>query len=291
MKEIIFDEFIKFIVLVLKFLSIFGLSFLMLLVSSVIYYQSINFKLQNELGVILGDSQTEAALNDDTLSSYINLASSGTSLLYSYLKIKKIKECNPQIKTLILGIGSRSFEKEKESIWVLNEDIIEARCELIPFETYDELKEYNFSFGFINSLMNLPFRAVLRSLSSKPKLEIFGGYKPLKHNNLLLETTREHQIFGRNLDTSKFELKYLRKIKRFCFKNRIELIVVKLPNYQPYHYYYRPELDIILDRELDSLRIIDYSKLELDSSYYSDIIHMNLKGSYLLSSKLAADLN
>jgi hypothetical protein len=254
---------------------------------SIYYYRNINFNLGVKEKIILGDSQAEAGLNDSIINGYVNLSNSGTSLLYSYIKLRELKRSNPSLKSLILGIGARSFEKEKELKWVLNEDIILARSELMPFETTEEIKEMICQVGFWKGLLNLPFRTLKRAISSRPKLELLGSFKPLYSSNLNNEISKYSLLPKYLNDTSKFELKYLRKIKYYCQNNDIEFIVVKLPNYKPYFYYKSSELDSILNKELNSCKIIDYSKCNFDSSYYTDLIHLNEKG----AAKLSVDLN
>ncbi len=261
--------------------------FIILFSISIYFYKNLDLNDGNIEKIILGDSQAEGALNDSIIKGYINLSSSGTSLLYSYVKLKELKRRNPILKNLILGIGARSFEKEKELKWVLNEDIILARSELMPFETTEEIKEMFRQVGFWKGLLNLPFRALKRAISARPKLELLGSFKPLYSSNLNYEISKYSLVQKHKNDTSKFELKYLRKIKYFCQKNNIEFVVVMLPNYKPHIYYKSPELDSILKKELNSCKIIDYSKCNFDSSYYTDLIHLNEKG----ATKLSVDLN
>ena len=65
--------------------------------------------------IFAGDSNMETSVNDKIINNSINLAKSGDSYLYTYLKIKKlIQEDKTKVDTIVISFSPHNiFENDK----------------------------------------------------------------------------------------------------------------------------------------------------------------------------------
>lgn len=195
----------KFIKTFIKLISIFILLILaqMLLLKTFLNHKDkLNISKDKKV-LILGDSQTEAALNDSIINISINYSNSGDPIFFNYVKLKKIVSKNIHIKKIVLGftpnnLNSRGFyEVPKMKNKYIN------YFHFIDGEDYIDIIKYNYE-GFIRGITGL----------SKIMFKTYkiGGYRSLPSDNNKLEKDvikNQNKFYKRNPD--KVSIKYFLK--------------------------------------------------------------------------------
>ncbi|MGE5409533.1 MAG: hypothetical protein ACM3MI_01135 [Clostridiales bacterium] len=239
--------------------------------------------------LILGDSRTKYDLNDKILSNTFNLSNDADSYFYSYLKLKALTKSNPQITTLILSFSQHNIEKMIENRWLLNDTHINQRLKIyyVLLDTDDFL--FLLKQKPVEIFTNL-FPQIIYPLKLFQGRDLYGGFSDMDHNDLkeeidsyLKKTKGNEEEF---LESS-IETKYLDKIKEYCNIKRIKLILINPPLHKTlnskqenlYAYYNKHLLDV---------PFLDFSKLDLPDSCFSDLVHLSPAGSNYFSHYLQA---
>ncbi len=129
----------KFISNLLKILFVFGLIYSCIIVAN--YYHTKNTPLRippDKNILILGDSNTESAINDTILDNSINLSHSADPFFYSFLKLRKILPANNHIDTVLLSFSPHNLFKND---WTFNEKHIHSRFgQYYPLMTIEDIR-------------------------------------------------------------------------------------------------------------------------------------------------------
>ncbi|MEA4985563.1 hypothetical protein SDC9_50041 [bioreactor metagenome] len=272
-----------FKVIKISAIVIFLLLVLTVINSVIINYSNILVLDKSDNILILGDSQSKYAINDKLLNNVCNFSDNADSYFYSYLKLKKIKNKNPQIDTLLLSFSEHNIASYIEDRWLFNDTHLKSRLmfyyPLLDF--YDVLfllKEKPKSF-VLNSFMQ-----ILSPLYYYQKgNNVFGGYANLNRNNFNVEKQKFQNKSGSDNELvfaeSFYEKLYLDKIKEYCDINDITLIFISTP----IHKVKRNSQNILqryCKEKYQDVTFLDYSGLDMQDNYFADLVHLNPKGSY-----------
>jgi len=246
--------------------------------------------------LILGDSNSECAINDSIYKSSINLSASADSYFYSYLKLKKVMNTN-EIDTLLLSFSPHNIFNNGGQF---NDSYIYSR-----FKVYYPLMDEN-DFRFL--IKNNPF-AVFKSTPPIIKVTLENSVKVilnkpihygkfnLLNRNILIEV-QEKLKNGKKLPffeilekliISKHEIEYLNKIVSFCKKEKIKLFLVNTPKRKElleYPKYGVMEFNKFYDLNYSDIVYLDFSQLKMSNDFYGDFVHLNMKGSTYFSNLL-----
>lgn len=265
--------------------SIGILLLVILMIDRTLLNQSHLFVLDKQVhSLILGDSRTKYDLNDKILKNTCNLSNDADSYFYSYLKLKAIVKKNPQITTLILSFSQHNIQKIIEYRWILNDTHINQRLKIY----YVLLDPNDFLFLLLQkpkeSLVNL-FPQILYPLKLMKGRELYGGFSDMDHNNLdeeIKKYPKETEVQKEEFTESSIETKYLEKIKDYCKVNQIKLLLINTPLHKTlnskqeflYAYYKKYTWNV---------PFLDFSKLALPDSCFSDLVHLSPAGSNYFS--------
>lgn len=79
------------------------------------------YKLNDSVtGIIIGHSHAEGAYIDSLLPNTVNMAQSGESYFYSYIKLRKLLEANNNIRRVMIEVTNNNLEKEMDE-WTFGE--------------------------------------------------------------------------------------------------------------------------------------------------------------------------
>jgi hypothetical protein len=84
---------------------------LLFIVSFIVNLRTVrNYKFGTSINkVIIGDSHTQAAINDSILHNSINFSNTSEPYIYTYYKLTTLIKNNPQIDTVMIGVGYHNF--------------------------------------------------------------------------------------------------------------------------------------------------------------------------------------
>lgn len=249
--------------------------------------------------LILGDSHTEYAIDDNIFKSSLNLSHSADSYFYSYLKIRKMKNENPQIDTLLLALSNHNLLIEYEDKWIFNTGHLKSK-----FRIYTDLMSFS---DFIFLFMSNP-SGVIQGFFESPKYSIklllkgndlkerdLGKFQSSKRNSLEKDIElRKKNNKQRSLEYSEIEKGYLFDIIDFCNKNDIKLIFISTPLHPEYIKSKGKEFKLLnefYNSNLSEFEFLNFSNFDISDEHFQDSDHLNAKGAKLFTTHLMKEMN
>jgi len=285
-----------FIKVFLLFTPIVLYSIAVLLIVKFFIYSSILFKIPCEKDIIiLGDSHTECAIDDNIFLRAINISASAHAYFYSYVKLREFLKSNSHIKKVILSFHGGSIGKSRDN-WIFGEEYMKARVpKYIFFLERDELfllmKGKTFLPEALRTMMyagNIILEYITKRQITYKDLGI-GGYLWLDRDkleeNIELQKNDE-SVQPIQYEYSLYELNYLQKILLLCERYNIELILLNSPIYNCEIYGNKKNLSDYYNRYLPKIKYLDFSDYNLPRYGYGDIEHLNYKGAEIFSQYL-----
>jgi len=288
--------FLKYISRFLIFLFTF---FLLIIIGNywLIQLTPITFPSKKNI-LILGDSNSECAINDDIFKRSINFSAPAESYFYSYLKLKKVLETNQTIDTVLLSFSSHNIF---DNTWFASQSNIKHNfCRYYPFMGRNDLRVLLESHpkSVIYSLrpISLQFlKNIFRSITVENVLRL-GGFTSLDLDRLegALQSLKEgteikNYRLPKDLLPTNVEIIYLNKIAQLCGKKQVKLILINLPKRVELlndKRYGMVEFDEIYNSDFSQLEYFDFSNFSMEDEMYSDLLHLNKKGSTYFSNFL-----
>lgn len=263
---------------------------IIILVCLLVYRKNNSEIIIKEKNIIIGDSNTECAINSDLIDNTINLSKSGESYFYSYIKIKNIVS-NNKIEKIFLSFSPHNIFRDDEKLKISsNNRIYSDFIYYFPILSTNEIK-FLFSKDYLSS-----FFSILKS----PKYFIyknkkFGGHLLLNRNRLqqkLKALKTKKKINWSYYDTDSVEVKYLKKIKKFLEQNDVEFYLINTPKRKELINHSNDYLKFIefYNKELSEVKFYDFSSYMGEEKYFSDLIHLNSLGSYFFSKNYFEEL-
>jgi hypothetical protein len=286
--------------------NLLKLTFLFVVLSSTIVF--VNFRLinshkllpeSNRRKLILGDSNTECAINDSVFTSGRNWSSATEPYFYSYLKLKHLLDLKSNIDTLFLSFSPHNVF---DGGWLPDRRIKPKMKFYLPLMNNDDFA-FVFSRRPIGVLSSFPsiikksFLNIFRSMAGSeiPSSE-YGGFYNL-HGNMLkddivkLKQGKSLTYFEitDNFNPSTNQLQYLDKIILLCNKYSVKLFLINTPKHEAllsYPKYGGNEFYRLYNDKYHNICFLDFSNLKLPDEFYGDVVHLNSKGSTYFSSFL-----
>jgi hypothetical protein len=242
--------------------------------------------------LILGDSNSQTAINDSIYNNALNLSSSADPYFYSYLKLKKIVETNTHIDTLVLSFSPHNIYKNN---WTFNKEHLYSRFSVYyPFMDYQDLLFLikGNPKGVISASSDIMKRTLSNSLGrilDSHSIHDYGHFLRLDRNILedvkaKLKNEEPMPFFDipKNLIIADSEVHYLYKIIEICKSNNLVLYLANMPKRKEllaYKKYGVNEFYSFYDASLSEIPFLDFSKINLPDNYYGDLVHLNYLGS------------
>lgn len=247
-------------------------------------------KIEKEKKIlILGDSNTECAINDSIFSQSINKSASSESFYFSYIKIREILGANSNIDTVLLAFAPHNiFENE----WLANDIHIHSIFQL--YYTFMNWEDFMYIFSKNPKAVIAAFPTIIeRFIKNVFKITfnksiVYGGHTKLnkiydkslipRYQNNIDEFT---YIKNNNFNVSNIEELYLKKIIFFCKEKGIKLYLINTPkrlellNFSKYG---AKEFLEYYSKEYFEIDFLDFSELQFPENNFGDYIHLNKEG-------------
>jgi len=252
----------------------------------VLNYQN-HFKLaKKDKYIFLGHSHAQMALNDSLIDSSINLASAGEAYFYTYIKLNKILESNPEKKVIFISYSNNNIVSEMNG-WIWDDIHILDRYRLYyPYTQFNETKllySKNPKTTLLCSVRaivnNMYYIFNLKNISEHSKM---GGYIYLerdKTDSLLKVISKSHEKIVTDTAVSWTNIAYLKKIIEVCRQRSIPVYLIRNPLHPKYQRLGNEFIfQEILHRELTGVELLDFKDYPLKDSEYGDLEHLNYRG-------------
>jgi len=288
----------RFIIQIFKFTFVAIASIALLFIGSYCIMKRASFKIDDRKNIlVLGSCYTETAV-DEHFSRAENLAQTGTANIYSYVKLKKLLEDNPQIDTVITSF--RQIELDKDPLWVMSDEFMFPKIAFnITLLGKEEFAVYTNKGSLVQSVLQMPIRNIASILSFfKTKTYTYqnlrvGGFLPLDYK------LREDEMVGNDkdiLDTkpditfTTIQRLYLQKMMTLCTERGIKFFLINPPVFGG-NKYFDSRLELLADcrdNYLPDAELMDYSNFEMVDTCFADITHLNRWGAAKWSEYLNA---
>ena len=249
------------------------------------------FKLDNNIkSVVFGHSHPETAYNDSLIANFKNLAQSGESYFYTYLKAKKVLNQNPQIKNVFIEFTNIDVTQIRDKeIW--SDKYINWR-----YQNYSSLMDFQDWFLLasknpksITKTLAKTFKKQVSRIQTKQYnyFPATSGYLYIKESKLdsLLQT----KITKNNPDSdyykeSVYNLLYLEKLVALCKEKKLTIYFVRSPLYKDSFYLSNNNLYTkVKNNKFPDIELLDLVNFQLINSEYRDLHHVNYKGAKKVS--------
>jgi hypothetical protein len=268
------------------------------------------YKLNSNIKtIILGNSHTECSLNDSLISDSKNFSQSAESYFYTYYKLYKLSEANPQIKTVILSYSNVDCNMQTVCFLTYGESSVGYR-----YPKYSHLISIKDNFYLFNKNPGAFLIASKDAFKEKIKFLLtknnnfyeqlsWGHYEYLKkHTTEKLEKTKTAEfmenIDNENFDTNKYNIDYnnidyLNKIIDYCLSKKIRLILLRSPLNKLYTKPYEIQFLYNANQCKTKIEFWDYVNYNISDNGFADYIHLNYMGatqfSKLINQRLKED--
>jgi hypothetical protein len=283
----------RFLLNILKFAVAFSILIAIKLFGILYICSFISFRIPQEKDIlIVGDSHTECAINDNIFKRSVNISQSAEAYLYSYLKLRKFLNANHHINKVILSFHGGSIDISRDR-WITGEVYIKDHfTKYIYLFTKDE---------FFFMIKNKPFLSAVIKTSAHSRDIILklitkrdstyadlylGGYLWLDRDKLDEDLERAKNIEPEQHKYALYTYDYIIKIYELCKQYDVELILFNSPTYNSEIY---GNKDVLLDyynNHFSTIRYLDLSDFTLPKYGYGDINHLNYKGAEVFSKYL-----
>jgi hypothetical protein len=245
----------------------------------------INFKLKPLIEtIIIGNSHTECAINDNLITGIKNLSRSGESYFYSYVKLKQILRKNHSIKNVIIGFSNSEITMKSDSdIW--SNESVSRYCIYFPFMDSDEKKLIqNNNLLYYLKANSLYLRKFLENEYKNQWGNLYeaGGFYMLKrilNDSLINEYIKKYDSSTFKQVYSNYNLIYLDKIITLCKSKKINIVFIRTPfhvNYVGFVNEYK--FQKLLREKYNNIIFWDFCNFKLEKSDFADLEHLNISG-------------
>jgi hypothetical protein len=255
----------------------------------------ISFNLPPDKNIlVVGDSHTECAIDDNIHSRIVNVSQSASPYLYSYCKIKKFLSENNHIDTVLLSFHYEALTSNIDDRWILDEQRLIRQIPrlLMLLDKEDIAILANKKAAFIKAILSLPYGIAFKFIVRKCCISYndlnIGEYLKLDSDKLQEDifSRQEQEHKQEETDISFYQKEYLLKIVSLCKSKNVELILINTPTYKPEIYGNIDKLNDYYNAYLSGVKYMDYSAFPLPDSCYGDIGHLNYKGAEIFSQSL-----
>lgn len=255
--------------------------------------------------IIIGHSHAECAYIDSLLPYTVNMAQSGESYFYSYIKLRKLLEANSNIHRVMIEVTNNNLEKEMDE-WTFGEMYVRYRYQKYAHLLHPEelgLLFRNNPLAVTDAVAvtvknNLDFKRVV----SMPYYTYtdWGGYKKWEQSKIdsFLQVQKMQQQIKPAVTAipvfkeSAYNLRFLDSMVALCKQHQKQVVFLRAPQHPSYR---NPFIDSIyfktLSARYSTVPLIDFGNKELPDEEYLDFQHVNFKGAIKVSKKLDSVLH
>lgn len=238
--------------------------------------------------LIMGHSHPECAFNDSLIGGFENFASSGSNYFYTYFKIKKLIERNPQIKGVFLNYSYVDIDPAMEAkIW--DDKALNHRyhkyAPLMDFKDHQLIMKSNLAGITKAQSMALKQNAAFLFRSKQTHMEFFrwGGFNALnfsKADSLQREAEalpQERPPF--DIQVAKSNLIYLLKTIDLLAEKNVPLFLMRAPVHKSFHgRKYDSFVEDFMAMNFPNTPFLDFQDFPLNNDEFGDLGHLNQHG-------------
>ena len=239
--------------------------------------------------VIVGDSQIEAALNDEVIQSSVNISNPAEPVYFMYVKINKIIKEGNRPKAVILGFAPHNLFRNRFDQVAKMKTKLSNYFFMVEIPDMADLFRYNLE-GSTKGLVASVFYSLRRkSLRARTSIENsgIGGFKPYPVRE---DVTVKEDVLGKAgygpLTPDTMTIKYFGKLVDLCKTMDVTLIVLNTPVHETLwrsRTEYKAVYDEVVKEHIDEIVLWDLDSVPTADDLFSDRNHLNANGAILFS--------
>jgi len=233
--------------------------------------------------LILGHSQTECALNDAMIAHTQNFSMGGEAYIYTYRKMQKLLDENPQVRTLYVSFANNQVEREMDG-WTFDDkslyNFFPRYAYLMEWPDYALLLRHNAAAVMESQAKSfrefLGFMAANRRDCLRDKN--WGGYLYLKRQKVdsLLRTD---YLKKNRLDyshVSQVNVAYLRKLVADARRRGVDVVLMRMPVHPLLPgLTNEPQYQAIRRKYFSDIPYVDFISFRATPKEQGDFMHLN----------------
>ncbi len=247
-----------------------------------------NFKIGNDHQIlIIGNSHPECAFNDALIPGVANFSESGESYFYTYIKLKKFLDQNPQIDKVLVEFSNEHIRKSMDK-WIWGDMYVSYRfpkyASFMDKEAFDVLMKYNSEGVKKNIPMLSRSNANMLFDDKLDYTKRTGGYLSLdkcKVDSLLADlsvNTNKEKWQGED-SLAVESLRYLDKLVEYSEQKGVEVFFIRSPVHEKCISLRNEEtFQKVRLSKYKNIEFLDFSKFYLTNEEFADLSHLNKKG-------------
>lgn len=272
----------KFLTNIFIFLFILVFVYVILWTQYSIRMHNCSFELpKNKTVLVIGDSQTQADINDTKCDNVLNISLAHDGYFSMYKRIQLYVEANPQIKTVILAMTPHTMSPVKDEFYHNFGYVEETTKHYLPYFGINEwwLLCKNDPVDVLSALVT-PLKFYFTP--SQERIKEMGCYESADYSHL-----REDIKSGAVRlvpDSCKMDygneitLKYLHKIVSYCKEKNLRLVGVNTPVLHGEKYFDMDNYRRLMSTDFKEIEVWDDMDMEFPDSCRRDVNHLNKKG-------------
>jgi hypothetical protein len=248
----------------------------MIFLIRVIATKSISWNLPGEIHtVFLGASHFEKGIDDLMYPGSINLAYKSERYLFTFLKLKKLLNSNPQIDTVFLQFAPTDIWEHTDSKYYSENEMSYFLPLYYPMFTWEEWKVYLKNIDN-RRIADLLFKKTVKFNHFPRNLNSFGGYDPLF--NVYDRGNKPYLLQDWTENGNTINYTYLRNIMDLCQTRGVQLFFVYMPMFNKNDFYPIDKYYAAYSDNFSWVPLLDYSDWDCPDRYRADEHHLNAEG-------------
>lgn len=247
---------------------------------------SISFKEPENVHMLfIGASHPYRGIDATLMNTATNRSAPSERYMFSYLKLKKIINDNPQIDTIFIECSPTDLFEHADDKYFAENEMSYFIPLYFPYFSSNEWKIYSYKMP---DAIKLIIQKSFQPNQLFPDRIMTGlGTQAEKAENLAkMNSSEVIPAMIKGNAGNEINYHYLRKIIDLCNGNGIKLYGIYFPVYHPEYYYDQEYYHKALSEVFPDLDVLDYSGMQLPDSVRYDAHHLNWYGAQIFTTEL-----
>lgn len=276
----------KYITKLLCFISVFLTVLIFLLTMRIVSSTMLDWKLGKEKRIVfMGASHISRDIDVSQSKEAVNLGKPSERYMFTYMKLQKLVENNPQVKHIVLQCAPTDLWQHTDDKYFVDNEMSEFVPLFYPMFTNEDLEFYKgryFDMAIFILQHSLDPRNYIQSLYFK-RLGWGNQEGQMLHSRMDKSKVKPDMLQGSY--GNQVNLYYLHKIVDYCKRKNIQLSLIYCPMYKP-DYFYNQNYFYSQLKKFSDVKFYDYSHWAVPDSCRYDAHHLNADGAKLFTQEL-----
>lgn len=249
-------------------------------------YASIDWRLSSGVKIaFMGASQMTRDIDVSQAKEAVNLGKPSERYMFTYMKLKKLVENNPQVKQIVLQCAPTDLWQHTDDKYFVDNEMSEFVPLFYPMYTNEDLDFYRGRyFDMVKYIIQHSLDP--RCYFQDPYFKGIGwGNQEGQMLHSRMDKLKVKPDMMKGSYGNKINLYYLRKIVDYCKRKNIQLSLIYCPMYKP-EYFYNQNYFYSQLKKFGDVKFYDYSHWAVPDSCLYDAHHLNADGAKLFTQEL-----